>query len=86
MTHRTTSAARCPDCGAIGMDYCERVKCSWDQWNDGTRVTAKQRADGAAFAEAMNAWLAARRDKEAEAWRESCRILSAEMKDRANGQ
>jgi hypothetical protein len=52
---------RCPECGAIGMDNCERVTCRWDQWNDGTRVTAKQRADGFAFAEKMNAWLEARR-------------------------
>jgi hypothetical protein len=52
---------RCPECGAIGMDDCERVTCRWDQWNDGTRVTAKQRADGAAFADSLNRWLAARR-------------------------
>ena len=51
---------RCPECGAIGMDNCERVTCSWDQYDDGTRVTAKQRADGAAFADAVNTWLARR--------------------------
>ena len=55
-----TTPERCPDCGAIGMDNCERVTCSWDQWDDGSRVTAKQRADGWAFAERMNAWLAKR--------------------------
>lgn len=53
--------ARCPDCGAIGMDNCERAKCDWDQWDDGTRVTDKQRADGADFAKAMNALIAPRR-------------------------
>jgi hypothetical protein len=51
---------RCPDCGAIGMDNCERVTCRWDQWDDGTRVTKKQRADGKAFADAVNAYLAER--------------------------
>ncbi len=51
---------RCPICGAVGMDDCERVTCRWDQWNDGTRVTAKQRSDGAEFAERVNAWLARR--------------------------
>ena len=51
---------RCPVCGSIGMDNCERVMCSWDRWDDGTRVTAKQREDGAAFAHRVNAWLAKR--------------------------
>jgi hypothetical protein len=48
-----TSPARCPICGRIGMDDCERDDCTWQQWCDGTPVTAKQRADGAAWAEAM---------------------------------
>ena len=48
---------RCPKCGMVGMDNCERVSCEWDQWDDGTRVTAKQRAEGAAFADRVNAWL-----------------------------
>lgn len=52
------TTARCPDCGAIGMDDCERARCTWDQWDDGTRVTAKQRADGAAFSIKLNALLA----------------------------
>lgn len=76
---------RCPDCGAVGMDNCERVTCRWDQWNDGTRVTAKQRADGEAFADRINAALAALRHKETEYWREACRIVAAGLKDRANG-
>lgn len=56
--------AKCPDCGSVGMDDCERALCSWDQWDDGTRVTAKQRADGAAFSDRLNALLAAERQKE----------------------
>lgn len=73
--------AHCPDCGAVGMDNCERARCTWDQWDDGTRVTAKQRADGAAFADKMNAYLAAKRHNETAYWRESCRIIAEELKD-----
>lgn len=80
------TTARCPDCGAIGMDDCERVRCTWDQWDDGTRVTAKQRADGAAFADRINAHLAAQRHKETEYWRESGRIIAAERKGREDGK
>jgi hypothetical protein len=54
------AVAHCPDCGAVGMDNCERVTCRWDQWDDGTRVTEKQRSDGAKFADAVNAYLAKR--------------------------
>jgi hypothetical protein len=60
---------RCPRCGAIGMDDCENATCDWDQWNDGTRVTAKQRSDGDAFADAINRHLAARYQKEADEWK-----------------
>ncbi len=56
----TISPARCPDCGSIGKDDCERVTCRWDQWHDGTRVTQKQRDDGRRFADAMNVLLAKR--------------------------
>lgn len=56
----STRPARCPICGRIGMDDCERDDCTWQQWSDGAPVTAKQRADGAAWAEAMNAYLAKR--------------------------
>ena len=58
---RSKTAARYPECSAIGMDNCERVTCCWDQWDDRTRVTAKQRADGRAFAEKFNAFLESRR-------------------------
>lgn len=74
-------ADRCPDCGAVGMDNCERISCKWDQWDDGTKVTAKQRTDGAAFADGLNARIAAQRHKATEYWRELCRILAAELKD-----
>lgn len=70
------TAARCPDCGAVGMDYCERASCAWDQWGDGTRVTMQQQADGAAFGDKMNAFLAERHRKETKYWRESCRIIA----------
>ena len=55
---------RCPECGAVGFDDCERVSCTWDQWDDGTKVTAKQREDGAKFADAINAQLAEQRHEE----------------------
>jgi hypothetical protein len=61
MSGQTQTTARCPDCGRVGFDDCERASCRWDQWNDGTRVTAKQRADGFVFAEKMNAYLEKRR-------------------------
>jgi hypothetical protein len=54
----------CPDCGSIGMDNCERAACQWDQWDDGTRVTAKQRSAGAAFADKINTYIVARRARE----------------------
>lgn len=55
---------KCPACGYVGMDNCERADCSWDQWDDGTKVTAKQRADGAAFAHAINEQIAKRDEQE----------------------
>lgn len=67
---------RCPECDRAGFDDCERLTCKWDRWNDGTRVTARQRADGAAFASKINDYLYEQRRKEAEAWREACRWVS----------
>lgn len=66
------AAARCPVCGSVGMDECERASCTWDQWQDGSRVTAKQRADGRAFAEEINALIAERDRLENEAWAAAC--------------
>ena len=63
MTEQQT-APRCLRCGQVGMDDCEVASCTWEQWSDGTPVTAKQQADGAAFADRVNDWLARREQAE----------------------
>ncbi len=59
-----TAPARCPKCNRVGMDECQHADCTWDQWDDGSPVTEKQKADGAAFAARVNAWLAERDEQE----------------------
>lgn len=68
-----TADERCPQCGAIGLDYCGRATCAWDDPLDS--ATDQQRADGAAFADRMNAWIAERDHNDREYWRETCRQI-----------